>query len=64
MRLLKAQRPLPRALPVADIVALMKDIGREKTWTAKRDVALVTLLYGCGLRIDEALQIGRAVQQE
>ena len=57
MRTPKVQRPLPRALPVADIVVLLNDIEKEKTWTAKRDAALFTLLYGCGLRIDEALQL-------
>jgi integrase/recombinase XerC len=57
MRTPKVQRPLPKALPVADILVLLNDIGREKPWTAKRDIALVTLLYGCGLRIDEALQL-------
>ena len=29
----------------------------KKSWEAKRDVALYTLLYGCGLRIAEALSL-------
>ena len=29
----------------------------KKSWEAKRDVALYTLLYGCGLRIAEALNL-------
>ena len=57
MRALKVQRPLPKALPVADIVVLLNNIGKGETWAAKRDKALLTLLYCCGLRIDEALQL-------
>ncbi len=51
------QLPLPRALSVSDVLALLDDIGKGGTWIAKRDAALFTLLYGCGLRIDEALQL-------
>ncbi len=39
------------------MLALLDDIGKGGTWIAKRDAALFTLLYGCGLRIDEALQL-------
>jgi integrase/recombinase XerC len=35
------------------------DPDREN-WEAARDVALLTLLYGCGLRISEALSLRRA----
>ena len=49
--------PLPRALPAADARALASDIGEasDSVFTQTRDVALFTLLYGCGLRIAEAL---------
>ncbi|MFC3614281.1 tyrosine recombinase XerC [Lutimaribacter marinistellae] len=53
----KFQRKLPRPLAedaardVLDTVALQARDG----WVAARDVAVVTLLYGCGLRISEAL---------
>jgi integrase/recombinase XerC len=53
----KYRRKLPRpltedaALAVIDRVA---DLPREE-WVAARDAAVVTLLYGCGLRISEAL---------
>ena len=30
-------------------------------WLAARDTAVVTLLYGCGLRMSEALGLGHAV---
>ncbi len=53
----KFQRKLPRPLAedaardVIDTIALQARDG----WVAARDVAVVTLLYGCGLRISEAL---------
>ncbi len=53
----KFQKKLPRPLAedaaraVLDTVELQSD----DPWIAARDVAVVTLLYGCGLRISEAL---------
>lgn len=32
----------------------------RRPWIAKREVALLTLLYGCGLRLGEALSLTRA----
>ena len=52
-------KPLPRPLDedaaraVIDRVELQSDTG----WIAARDAAVVTLLYGCGLRISEALSL-------
>ena len=34
---------------------------RDEPWIAARDVAVITLLYGCGLRISEALNLTPAV---
>lgn len=53
----KFRRKLPR--PIAedaamDVLATVGDDARE-AWVAARDTAVVTLLYGCGLRISEAL---------
>ncbi len=51
------QKSLPRPLAedaaraILDTVELQSDTD----WVAARDVAVVTLLYGCGLRISEAL---------
>ena len=56
----KQPHKLPRALPVDQAKMLtqnLKGIPRQPPWIAYRDRALFTLLYGCGLRIDEALQL-------
>ncbi len=52
-----APRPLApdQALKVIDTAASLS----EEPWIARRDVALFTLLYGCGLRIAEALELDR-----
>ncbi|MCB2134652.1 MAG: tyrosine recombinase XerC [Rhodobacteraceae bacterium] len=53
----KFKRKLPRPLSedaARDVIGSVGDFAREK-WVAARDVAIVTLLYGCGLRISEAL---------
>ena len=53
----KTRRPLPRALSRGQARAVAEDIGEESEAAAMqaRDVALFSLLYGCGLRISEAL---------
>jgi len=56
----KLPRKLPRALPVEQAKTLtlnLAGIAHQDTWVAYRDRALFILLYGCGLRIDEALQL-------
>jgi len=52
-------RPLPKALNEADTETLIEEIGGEASapWVAKRDLALLLLLYGAGLRIGEALAL-------
>ncbi|PQO24024.1 recombinase XerC [Rhodobacteraceae bacterium WD3A24] len=54
----KLPRPLSRdaAREVLETVALQA----PAPWAAARDVAVVTLLYGCGLRISEALGLAAA----
>jgi len=50
----KADRPLPKALPVDDAVRLADLHDTEADpWTEARDRAIVELLYGCGLRVSE-----------
>ncbi|MCB2110747.1 tyrosine recombinase XerC [Albidovulum sp.] len=53
----KFQRKLPRPLSetaAREVIGLVGSTPRED-WVAARDAAVVTLLYGCGLRIGEAL---------
>jgi integrase/recombinase XerC len=54
------QRKLPRPLPVAAARAVIDRVEAQaaEPWIAARDAAVVTLLYGCGLRISEALSLG------
>lgn len=56
-------RPLPRPLDEDAAGAVLDDIGAgaAQGWQRARDVAVATLLYGCGLRLSEALSLtGRA----
>jgi integrase/recombinase XerC len=55
----RAKTPLPKALVQADARAITDDIAEMADTAAlqARDTALFTLLYGCGLRIAEALAL-------
>ena len=55
----KHSPPLPRAPGTAETRDLIAHAGRvaREPWVAARDTALFTLLYGCGLRIGEALAL-------
>jgi integrase/recombinase XerC len=55
----KTRRPLPRALAPGAARGVTEDIGDMSDCAAiqARDTALFTLLYGCGLRIAEALSL-------
>jgi len=56
----KLPKKLPRSLPEEQAKELslhLPSIGHQEDWIVHRDRALFTLLYGCGLRIDEALQL-------
>ena len=59
MRAPKQARNLPRPLSVPDALAVAEDGGALGTepWISARNVAVLTLLYGCGLRISEALDL-------
>src|SRR6201999_362068 len=51
-------RNLPRPLSEADAARALAEAGEnDVAWIAARDVALLTLLYGAGLRISEALSL-------
>jgi integrase/recombinase XerC len=54
-------RSVPKPLTerdALDAVATVADLSDEP-WIARRDIALLMLLYGCGLRIGEALALAR-----
>ena len=53
----KFQKKLPRPLAEDAAKTLLEtvELQHETPWVAARDVAVVTVLYGCGLRISEAL---------
>ncbi len=55
----KVAPPVPRALAPAQARAVARDIGEASdiAQVQARDTALFTLLYGCGLRIAEALAL-------
>lgn len=58
----KVPRSIPRALSEEDALEAVTAIDEFalQPWIGKRDVALMTLLYGCGLRLGEALALNRA----
>lgn len=57
----KSPARLPRPLSerdaagVIDAVGLQAELDGREDWIGARDVAVLTLIYGCGLRISEAL---------
>jgi len=53
------KKKLPRPLDVTAAQAMLDTVEVQSTtdWVSKRDVAVVTLLYGCGLRISEAMSL-------
>ena len=53
----KYRRKLPRPLTEDAARAMLAAVGDDarEDWIAVRDTAVLTLLYGCGLRISEAL---------
>jgi integrase/recombinase XerC len=57
LRTPKLSKKLPRPISSHKIDTLVKTMEAEKHWTDLRDVALVILLYGAGLRISEALSL-------
>lgn len=55
----KFQKKLPRPLAEDAAIAMIDTVEMQarEDWVSARDVAVVTLLYGCGLRISEALSL-------
>mgnify|MGYP000636094787 CR=1 FL=1 len=57
MRAPRHQRRLPRPLTEDGAREMLSGVSEQdaRDWVSARDTAVVTLLYGCGLRISEAL---------
>jgi integrase/recombinase XerC len=55
----KLPKALPKALPESQAISSLDNVGalHKEDWVRLRDVALLTLIYGCGLRISEALAL-------
>jgi integrase/recombinase XerC len=58
----KRPRSVPRPVSPAEAVSLAEEVGEDASapWIAARDEAVLLLLYGCGLRISEALGLTAA----
>ena len=59
VKIAKLNKPLPRALPVKSAIEIMNAIDKVSkiAWVGQRNKAIAYLLYGCGLRISEALDL-------
>lgn len=59
----KVKRGVPRPISPAEALALAEDVAGQarEPWIAARDLAVLMLLYGAGLRIGEALGLTGAV---
>ena len=57
----KARKGLPKALTVLEAKATIAatDDLEDRPWVAARDMAVISLCYGAGLRISEALALSR-----
>ncbi len=61
----KVSKPLPRAIEFSDIKKIIEKLENfhENRWEVDRDQAILFLVYGCGLRISEALSINKIALQ-
>ena len=59
MKAPKTPRALPKSVSVTDMDRVLKAVKPDDpaSWQQQRDYALLMLLYGCGLRISEALSL-------
>ncbi len=55
----KTPHSLPKALNIEDALSALETARelQQEPWMAARDLALLSLLYGCGLRLGEALSL-------
>lgn len=61
LRTPKQPHGVPKPLTVNEAVGAVEDVAMlsDTPWVQARDVGVLTLLYGCGLRIAEALALNR-----
>ena len=61
LRTPKQPHGVPKPLTVKEAATTLTEITTlsEETWVQARDLAVLALLYGCGLRIAEALDLNR-----
>lgn len=59
MRGPKVKPRLPRPIEAADASEMIFMAEHTEAWVAARDTAVLLLLYGCGMRISEALGLDR-----
>ena len=61
LRTPKVPHAVPKALSESEAISAIAAAGKQakQPWVAKRDTAILTLLYGAGLRIGEALSLNR-----
>lgn len=58
----RVKKGVPRPVSPAEAIALAEDVAEEREgWTGARDLAVLLLLYGAGLRIGEAMGLTGAV---
>lgn len=60
----RLKKSLPKALATEQTQTALTAIEglQEEVWVGKRDLALLVLIYGCGLRISEALSLTYAMR--
>ena len=61
VRIPKVPKSIPKALSIQDALTALDVVEElsDDVWVGKRNKALLTLLYGCGLRLGEALKLSR-----
>ena len=66
LRTPRQPKSLPKALTAGEAREAVESVGElsQADWLGKRDAAVLLLLYGCGLRIGEALSLTRAEAPE